>query len=171
MIHAGIDLGVRKLAIGIPQMALAASIELQRGQLDRESELLSMQDFLHEQVEQVMALWVEMPYLSNGPHKNQTTTIAMAEVVGMVRSAGRWAQVSLVGQSTWKAQLIGSGRASKENVDFWLSVAHRDLHAQCDSQDEVDAMCIGIYGLMLDRGEILPPVHRPRRRHARKAAG
>jgi Holliday junction resolvasome RuvABC endonuclease subunit len=166
VICAGIDLGVRKLAVGIPQMAYAASIDLGRaGRFTREEELLMLQEWLLAEVDDTMGLFVEMPYLSGGPARNATTTIALAETVGMVCSSSRWASVALVGQSTWKAQVCGSGGADKETVASWLYHHERDLFAACDGEDEMDAMCIGLYGLLLSSGAILPPErHPPRRR-------
>jgi Holliday junction resolvasome RuvABC endonuclease subunit len=158
MIHVGIDVGIRRLAIGIPQMGYPASIDLGKpGKLTREEELLTLAEWLTSEVDDTMGLWVEMPYLSNGPAANQTTSIGMAETVGMIRSASRWHSVTMVGQSTWKAMVLGDGRADKSEVAMWLRENEPRLFDVCQGEDEMDAMCLGIYGQLRAEGAILPP--------------
>jgi Holliday junction resolvasome RuvABC endonuclease subunit len=172
MIHVGIDIGIRKLAIGMPQMPYAASLDLGRpGRYTREDELLTLAEWLTSEVDDTMGLWVEMPYLSNGPKANQTTTVGMAETVGMVRSASRWHSLVMVGQSTWKAEVLGYGAADKTQVALWLKENEPTKFLACAGEDEMDAMCLGMYGVLRAEGAILPPEARERRRSREKVRG
>jgi hypothetical protein len=75
----------------------------------------------------------------------------------MIRSASRWHSLTLVGQSTWKAQVLGYGAASKEHVALWMRENERRLFNAATGEDELDAMCIGLYGVLRAQGAILPP--------------
>jgi Holliday junction resolvasome RuvABC endonuclease subunit len=135
----------------------------------RDEELRLMSAWLKETIPTKARLWVEMPYLSNGPGANQTVTIGMAETVGIVQAAAPWTEVHMVGQSTWKSQVCGNGRMKKDEVSMWLLDNHPYLFALCGgNQDQMDAMCIGLYGMLRSNGEIEPPVKTKKK--ARKKA-
>lgn len=176
MIDVGVDIGVRRIALGIPGLArglpgegMSHVVDLGKKPGIRNRELYHLAGWMSQvlPVHGFIHLWIEMPYLSNGPAANQTTTIKMAELVGAIKAAAEWGEVTLVGQSTWKAQVIGSGKSDKDQVAAWLCEHHFDLYAKCVmDQDRMDAMCIGLYGMMRASGQIAPPA--PKRKKKRK---
>ena len=179
MISVGVDIGIRQVAIGIPMLRWAGIFSLKIRELERAEELLGIRRFLyglaqvgHGMPFSEMHLWVEEAYLSNGPNRNQTTTVGLAETVGTVLGAESWGRAEKVGNSTWKAALIGDGKASKDEIAGWLLDNHRVLYNACaGSQDMMDAMCIGIYGEMRDSGQILAPVKRPKKKRKPSVRG
>jgi Holliday junction resolvasome RuvABC endonuclease subunit len=178
MIDIGVDIGIRRLAIGVPMYNHAYHCDLEKpGVWERDQELRTMTQWLREIVNLYLYvpakdihLWVEQPFLSNGGKSNQTTTIAMAETVGAVQAAMLWGSVNIVSQSTWKAQVCGNGRLDKLQVGDWLAMHHPGLSDICSGQDEVDAMCIGLYGIGRSSGEILAPVAKPKKKRKLKEA-
>ena len=169
MIDVGVDIGVRRIALGLPYLGLSHAVDLGKKVGIRNRELFHLAGWMS----QVLAvpgnihLWIEQPYLSNGPGRNQNTTISMAEVVGAIKSAAEWGDVTLVGQSTWKAKVVGAGVASKEDVSDWLHEQHPQMFVNCNGdQDQMDAMCIGLYGMLRSCGQIGPPA--PKKRKKRK---
>ena len=173
-VDIGVDIGVRRIALGCPTSGLSYAVDLGKKPGIRYQELYQLAAWVGQvfPIPGLIHLWVEQPYLSNGPGRNQNTTIAMAEVVGAIKAAAEWGQVDLVGQSTWKAQVVGDGRADKEEVALWLKTRHRDLYAKCAlDQDQMDAMCIGLYGMMRTSGEIpAPPPKKAKKRKPKEAA-
>jgi len=178
-VDIGVDIGKRRLAIGCVDCAGSAfsdSIDLVKAG-DRNIELVTLADWLCQSIfnhlflsPRQVRLWVETPFMSNGPAANQTTTIAMAEVVGAIQGAARWEQVTMVGQSTWKAKVCGNGRFDKGQVEAWLAYHHPDLLELCEgNQDRMDAMCAGLYGMMRSDGTIGPP--EPRKKKKPKMRG
>lgn len=172
MIDVGVDIGVRKIALGCVNHIFSDSIKMSASS-SRNAELLTLTGWLRQRITAhtfllpgEIRLWVEQPFKSNGPKANQTTTIAMAEVVGAILSAAHWSRVTMVGQSTWKAQVCGNGRCDKDQVTAWLAYHHSDLLGLCNgNQDQIDAMCIGMYGMMRSDGTIGPP--EPKKRKSR----
>ena len=161
----GVDIGVRRIALGWPERKRSEAVDLGKKVGIRHKELQALTCWMGLQLPAEVNLWIEQPYLSNGPGANQTTTIKMAELVGAIKVAHPWYQVILVGQSTWKAQVCGNGRAEKDEVALWLSVNHPDLYAKCVmDQDQIDAMCIGLYGMMRTSGQVQPPVKAKKKR-------
>jgi len=163
----GIDIGKRRIALGWPYWKVSRAIDLVKPG-ERGQELRALTDWLCRQLPDGARLWIEMPYLSNGPGANQSTTIGMAETVGAIKAAAPWAEISEVGQSTWKAKVCGNGRATKNEVAAWLADNHPSLYeATGGLEDQVDAMCIGLYGMFRTLGQIPPP--EPKRSKRRKA--
>lgn len=163
----GVDVGKRRLAIGWPAACKSYNIDLKKIGV-RNVELLNLSEWIAQTLPFDVHLWIEMPYLSNGPGANQTTTIGMAETVGVVKAAAPWAEVTLVGQSTWKAQVCGNGRFGKDEVAAWLLMYYPALWDLTDgNEDQIDAMCIGLYGKMRSEGLIQPPVKKPRKKRKR----
>ena len=168
-VDIGVDVGKRRLALGWPYQERSLVIDLKKVGV-RASELYSLSGWMTQVIPEDVRLWIEQPYLSNGPGANQTVTIGMAETVGAVQSAREWKQVTMVGQSTWKAQVCGNGRASKEEVALWLETNEPELYDLCcGDQDRIDAMCIGLYGRLRSTGVIEAPVKAKKRPRKRKA--
>lgn len=90
--------------------------------------------------------FIEHPLVGRGGIR---TTMVQSFASGAMQAALHQASysVTLVHQATWKAQVIGSGRADKDEVA--RSVRHRwpSLYEACaGSQDLIDATAIGILG-------------------------
>ena len=173
VIDVGVDIGVRRIALGLPQLGLSHAVDLGTKVGIRNVELYHLSGWMSQvlPVPGNIHLWIETPFMSNGPKANQTTTIKMAEVVGTIKSAGEWAEVTLVGQSTWKAQVCGSGKTDKEGVAQWLFDHRPELYPKCRAdQDRIDAMCIGLYGMMRTSGQVQPPVSKKRKKRKPKEA-
>lgn len=83
-------------------------------------------------------LYVEAPVVAGA--RNIQATIGIAETVGMVLSLGFPA--TLVAISSWKKKVIGSGAATKEDVERWYKSTGGSLRGQ----DFYDAAAIYEYG-------------------------
>ena len=168
----GIDLGVRRLAIGWPYWGVSYAIDLGKAPAERGHELRALQEWVRETLPDHVRLWIENPYVSNGLARNQTTSLAMSETLSAVLTAHQWGYPpERVGQSTWKAQVIGNGRASKEEVQVWLHQMYPDLWDAVEGdEDRCDAMCIGLYGTLRTKGAVEPPVSRPKKRRRKGKA-
>lgn len=175
MFDVGVDIGTHRVAwaafsYGEAEVdSLDYSADKFRRQMSRESELMKLADGVAGVGDYALArLWIERPYLS-GVRANPTTTIGMAETVGAIRAVGPWASVELVNPSTWKAQVVGHGFADKDQVRAWLIENVPEAAAQCQTEDEYDALGLAIYGNGRAQGEILPPEpKKPKKRAARK---
>lgn len=170
----GIDVGLRRLAIAMPDLAYAANINLPGPhKLTREEELYQLQDFLAREVpEHIVSVWLELPYVSHGGRSNPNVTIGMAETVGAVRCFRAGISVETVVPSTWKKEVCGDGRTDKDATSAWLLEHEPELFDACDTEDEIDAMCIGLYGKMRQTGLVMPPVSKPKgARRGRRPAG
>jgi Holliday junction resolvasome RuvABC endonuclease subunit len=166
----GIDVGSRRLAIGWAGREEAYAINLDsKNRWARASELRILSTWLRETLPDDVRLWVERPFLSNGPRRNQNTTISMAETVGVIQAARSWNSVTLIGQSTWKKGACGNGVMSKDEVALWLKTNYLELWRKClGDQDRMDAMCISIYGMLRTGGLIEPPVPAPKKRKKKR---
>lgn len=124
---------------------------------------------LFEQAYKVLAEWgsrtldrtvfIERPIV--GPSKH--ATIVQAQVQGMVLGLANYLSIEAyaVHPSTWKRDVVGNGKSSKEDVRAWLSVHHSLLfELSGGDQDLVDASCIALYGQQVTaRGQSI--LHRP----------
>lgn len=159
----GIDLAKRRIAIGWPYWGMAASLDFGKKPGNRNAELVAMRLWLVSKIPSGAHLWIEKTTI-HGSGAATLSAEGLAETRGMVLSASPWAGHDDVGQSTWKAQVVGNGHASKDDVELWLRTEHPDLRAACSTEDEVDAMCVGIYGTMRMGGTIDPPSPKAKRR-------
>lgn len=176
----GVDIGVRRLAIACPEMGWTTHVDLGRRRtgrhaLMRHEELASLKRWLWNTMTDVirlgvhpgdMALVIEQPMLAAVGGSTQTLE-HMSEVIGMVLAADSWGSAKMVNVSTWKALLLGYGHADKEDIDAWLRLTAPELRQLCGTEDEVDAMCIGLFGVMLHDGLIEESA--PKKRARKKA--
>lgn len=162
----GVDLGIRRVAIVAPAERRYAELALRIHHLDRLHELAQIAAFVSHFARgcgKPTHLFIEEAYLSNGPKLNQTTTVGMAEVVATVMTACAWDSATKVSNSHWKEQLTGNGHLDKPEIARWLLHEDRALFDLVgNSQDMVDAACIGIYGQGIQTGRYVPSV--PRRK-------
>lgn len=181
MIHMGVDLGVRRVAVACAYAGgvsgWTAELNLKPGK-DRHWELRELASFLwrapgdHGVAHNDVAVWMERTFVSDGAKGNRTVSLAMAETAGALLTAAHWPQATMVVPGSWKAGLLGDGRASKEDIEEWLWRRYPELAVLCSTQDQMDCMCMSLYGQGRESGEILAPVPPPKRkRKPRKPAG
>jgi Holliday junction resolvasome RuvABC endonuclease subunit len=78
---------------------------------------------------------------------NRKYSLRLAETKGAVLAQMHRFSVIPVNVSTWKKEVLGNGKATKDDIRAWLSgqdSAYADLCG--DDQDQYDAACIGFYG-------------------------
>lgn len=170
----GVDVGVRRLAIASPSMVRATSVDLGAKPGIRHAELGEISDWLWMTLSQwgepgEMELVIEQPMLMRVGASTQTLE-AMSHTIGAVMSADSWRSALIVNQSTWKSLLLGYGNADKADHEEWLFVTSQALYGACDTEDEYDAMCIGLFGELLQDGLVSIPERKPRKRAAKKTA-
>lgn len=177
MIAVGADIKVRQISMSCPELGLVDSIDLGKPSGYRESELHQLADWVRVFYAETRrrargretGLWIEKGFVAT--HKaNGGSTIALAEVSTVVRTAAPWDHVEQVVPSTWKAAVLGYGHADKEDIQAWLAVTDPELADFCAREDETDASCIAMYGTMRLEFGITPPERKPRRARPRRAA-
>lgn len=169
----GIDVGSHRLALGCPRVGLSTSVDFEniyKGR--RDEELAHLARWLERATsgfEHMVTPFVEKPFVSHGGASNPTTTISLAEVVGVIRSRPGWGGESvLIPPTTWKAQMVGKGNASKEEIGAWFDAQESGRRLRSPTEDEIDAWCIGLYGEKILSGELALPVPAKKKRR-RKA--
>lgn len=88
-------------------------------------------------------LWIESAIQAHG---NVQVTVKMAQTQGAIMS-NHHGPSTVVSPASWKAGLGIGGHASKEEVNIWLQKNHPNLSTACSTQDEIDAMCMSLYGM------------------------
>lgn len=173
----GCDIGTRRVAIAGPDL-MRAALSLPdpptgKGLFTTPRELQLLGGFIAAVVPPGAILWIERPFMGR-PNTNVNTAIRLGMSVGAILS--RHAGVgNVVDQATWKAEIVGSGSASKPDVTGWLWRSDPAEAEACNGdQDLIDATCIRRYGVLAseDRLEVQRGVQRarrPRRRDVRAA--
>lgn len=160
-VYVGIDLGLRKVAVSIPERGVLRSIELNRGDYTRAEELLKLQQFVTGVVPTAAIVSIEMPIL--GLSRNAQTAIGIGQTCGVVMAsvAACSREIHDVAVSSWKKAVVGRGNATKDDVGDWLRTNHEALYRGCEgNQDLIDASCIAFFGTVVDEGLSYRP--RPR---------
>ena len=162
----GIDIGKRRIAFGWPAWHMSDSFDLgKKPGPSRDWELRHMQHWLNRYIPDGARLWIDQAF----PGHSVAAAMDLAETISAVRTAQDWVNPPVVvHSSTWKSAVLGNHLASKEEMLEWLTDTHPLLALQCATEDEVDAMIIGLYGTMRSNGHVPPPG--PRRRRTRKKA-
>ena len=78
--------------------------------------------------------------------QNPLSTVMLAKIVGVTQMM-MWfhgVKYSLVGNTTWKKAVLGSGRATKAEILAW---AENDADQIFEEQDFADAYCIAKYAV------------------------
>ena len=161
MIAIGVDYGFRRVAIACAEMGWATSVYTPK-LWDRGLELRVLATCLDDQ-EHETHMFIEGA-IGAGP-LNIQTIVGMAATQGALMLAHNGPS-TIVAVSSWKKGVIGNGSADKELVGIWLAEIWPNLYAACDTQDEIDAMCMSLYGKMLISGDIAPPA--PKKKHKKK---
>lgn len=150
----GIDLGVRSVHLAGfdgDELVYLETIETPK-RVVRSLELGTLGKRATEFIAPEDDVFVEKPPFA-GP-KNISTYGELHQVFGAMLShvGGREANVM-----TWKADIVGNGRATKSDVSHWLQDHHEPYSSQCGgNQNLVDAVCIALYGrLVIHRAKAL----------------
>lgn len=168
----GMDFGKRRLAIGWPYWCFTAVIDMDKYGWHRSLELKQLREYSVARLPADVIIWGETPYLSGGVASNPTTTADLAMSIGAVQSAQKWAGFETIAPNTWKAAVVGNGHATKDEIQAWLLEHHPELAAACNGDENAyDAMCIGLYGIMRETGEVPPPTKKPRKKRATSGPG
>jgi Holliday junction resolvasome RuvABC endonuclease subunit len=138
----GVDPGLRKVTLACSE-GMRTHIQVARS--ERWRELNEIRDEIRllmarwAQVEKIDRIYLEEPVVAGA--RNLRATIGIAETAGVVLSLG--IPVTLVPVSSWKKAVIGSGRASKEDVAEWFTRTYPEAPGH---QDIYDATAILHYG-------------------------
>lgn len=94
----------------------------------------------------LVAATIESPIVGRGGPR---ATIVQAFTSGAIQGAlfDVGVEVSLANVSSWKKQVVGNGRASKEDIANFVGLRWPAFFSQAEgSQDLADAICIARYG-------------------------
>lgn len=163
-IDVGIDVGKARLAMAWPYWGITDYIDLGKAKLSRHEELWHLREWLITKVPDGVQLWIDRPlFHGTGTAAGERLT----ETIGAIMTAQQWQRPPIiVHSSTWKAQVVGNHRAAKDEMRDWLGEHYPDHLAICQTEDEVDATIIALYGKGRADGVIAAPdVKRPSRRH------
>ena len=152
---AGIDLGVRKIAISVfleGELESCHVYESPEG-VFRDVQLKELAGFTEHICGSLFptdAVWIEDTIIGN----NRKYSIKLAQTMGAVQSALGYMRLEqgtdtrVVDNKTWKKVIVGNGNANKDTVRDYIDVTHPAYALLCDGdQDLYDATCVGLYGL------------------------
>lgn len=161
----GVDQSSKKLAVTILtpvdsgydiEYMGAYSASKKAGPVDR---LLQLSAFLDNLLRNrnIELLLCESPLIGRGGAKS---TILQAQVVGALYLTAKHRRVSSVDAvhpSTWKSQIVGNGKASKDDVAAWVRRERAEAHRLANGdQDMLDSYCIAEYAAdVYTRGVVL----------------
>ena len=153
---AGIDYGVRRVAIAIPDINVFDELLLKNGEdLDN---LFAMASWVGEKVLLHKPDLVIVEKQIQGISGNVRTGLSLGMVAGAfafsVKLLGP--DVELIGPSSWKKAVVGRGNADKKAVSEWLESTHPEYFKQCKAltspQDAIASTCLALYGKKLLAG-------------------
>lgn len=109
-------------------------------------------------------IWVEQPVAQHGRAANIGTAVRLGMTVGAI-FAVHAGPGYIVDQAHWKAEILGNGHASKDQIAQWLwSESPGDAEACGGDGDLIDASCIRLFGVLVAEGRLEEPWALPRRR-------
>lgn len=163
----GIDLGIKKVAYALwaqvydEEPTLLGAEAYESHAPARHTQLHDLGDWVYDAVHHTKPdyVFIEDTLIGN----NRKYSIQLAQTMGAVQyglglaSLEQELEVFTVNVSTWKAQVVGDGRASKTSVKNYIDVTHSAYAVVCEGdQDRYDAACVGLYGLSVhDRARVL----------------
>lgn len=164
----GVDIGMNRIALAVPELAYADSIDLGKRKRNgrRDVELRQLQGWLATWLTPGAVLWIDRPlFQGTGTSAGERLT----ETASAIMTALPWyIEPVEIHSSSWKSKVLGNHLASKDEIQSWLEINRPDLAQACQTEDEFDAMVIGLYGQGRASGEILAPVKpKPKKRAAR----
>ena len=159
----GIDLGTRKAALSLfidTELFLARDFE-SRESSPRQQQLRYLAQVVYDFCDNYEPDWVWIEGIIVG--NNRKYSLALAEVKGAILSELALLEekqlfgIDWVDNTRWKKEIIGSGNATKEEIQNWVKENHPPYAVLCgEDQDKYDATCIGLYGVrIVERSESL----------------
>lgn len=151
MICAGIDYGVRKVAVVILDGDTADVFEQVLGKPFENHTDVQLRALLHESTlaymkgRKVRLTVVEAAWAKPTKGIRVGMRLAMMSSVLALAAGRAGSSVLEVPPGSWKKELIGNGSASKEVITAWLEAEHGALLPGATSQDVRDAACLALY--------------------------
>jgi Holliday junction resolvasome RuvABC endonuclease subunit len=152
---AGIDLGVRKIAISVfeEDTMVSGHVYESPAAQDRSQQLMELGHFAHDicLMAKADSVWIESVIVGN----NRKYSLGLAETLGAVLGdlghlflSG--VRIRTVDNKAWKKEIVGNGNADKAAVRNHIVETHPAYAPVCgEDQDLYDAACIGLYGLRI----------------------
>jgi Holliday junction resolvasome RuvABC endonuclease subunit len=141
----GVDYGTSRIALAAPSHGVFHEVILKPG--DNVGALDVLAETTWNVVTSIHADVVAVESPIQGMSRNVRVGIQLGMVAGAIAVAARQAGANVIfaEPALWKKVVVGVGNANKANVASFLERHHPRLHAQCPSQDLVDAVCIALY--------------------------
>lgn len=164
----GMDVGTRRVALACPDDLFTYRLSLEGTRARREypnewDAGARLGEMLAEAVYARYGLssadhefFAERPFpRTHGKGANPRTSVGQALSLGAIAThlPGR---LSAWEPRVWKKELLGNGNAGKDHIRDWLTTHRPALAAAADTQDELDAFCIGTHGLQVVAARPLP---------------
>ena len=152
---AGIDLGIKKIAISIWEDNLLVVTRAYESQVSQRYDQLDdittwLVHVLRDQ--EPDHVFIEDTLIGN----NKNYSIRLSQTMGAVLAAlspitkKMPMGVYLVNNKTWKKEVVGNGNANKNSVKNYIEQKNSAYAALCgNDQDRFDAACIGYYGVVI----------------------
>ena len=150
MIIIGVDLGGRKAAVAVYADGQLVKVDAHATEpvFSRPNQLASVALWVAQQTMNADQIFIEEPIIGRGVR----ASIQVIQMGGAVLSELIGRSVHMIPVGNWKKTILGKGDASKEHVKAWLESAHPEYAILCQGdQDRIDAICIGLYGVHLER--------------------
>lgn len=148
---AGVDLGGRKIAISFfDDGKMISALEYETKKSTRARELWDLADWSRNLLRLADLVVVEEPLVGRGVRSSLQLAQTAGAVLSTIGDTATHTRSQFVEVATWKKDLLGKGNATKDQVRIWLEEHYPAYAVLCgDSQDKVDATCIGLYGVRL----------------------
>jgi len=144
----GIDVSTRKVACVLLDYPDWQVVEFVSKAKDWQGRLDELQEqfwiFLRDIVTQDDRIFIEdIPYVQNAQ-----ALIRLVHVVAMCRTIATFFNCDFryVNNLTWKQRVVGSGRASKQDIADKAQILYGEERTKHLSQDSLDALLIATYG-------------------------
>jgi Holliday junction resolvasome RuvABC endonuclease subunit len=150
---AGIDLGKQRVSVVTYLLTSANAVQLKdvttvlvhptvRGQ---ELHTLAKAVTGVSQSQQWDYAFIEEPLVGRGVKASMEISQTAGAIMASLAAIGT--HIELINVQTWKMQIVGKGNAGKGDIRLYLDENHPKYAASCESQDEYDAACIGLFGV------------------------
>lgn len=159
MIIAGLDLGVRKVAMFVMDTEtkeMSCEEWEAPAYLSRPEQLKHLSDYVFLSIEygRVQEVWIEDTLIGNNIKYSLALTevkgALMCDLVGLIW-AGRISRIETVNVGMWKKTVVGRGNATKQEVrEFLVGQDARYAEICGDSQDRYDAAAICLCGAIIE---------------------
>jgi Holliday junction resolvasome RuvABC endonuclease subunit len=144
MIVAGIDVNKSTVAIAkyntVSKHLVLKKLSSEQG--NRAAQLRVLAELARPVLTNTGAIYVEEPVIGINKRSSLQVAITAGAIATVCCSPTYFVPVTV-----WKADIVGRGNATKDDVSDWLNANHVTYSAKCDGdQDLTDATCIALYG-------------------------